>query len=42
MTNDKQVKAPVGTIVLLIVAGLLYVAMAGSLADLVRIYLLAA
>ena len=34
MTNDKQVKAPVGTIVLLIVAGLLYVAMAGSLADL--------
>ena len=28
MTNDKQVKAPVGTIVLLIVAGLLYVAMA--------------
>jgi hypothetical protein len=34
MTNDKPVKAPVGTIVLLIVAALLYVAMAGSLADL--------
>ncbi len=34
MTNDKPAKAPVGTIVLLIVAGFLYLAMAGSLADL--------
>lgn len=34
MTNAKPAKAPVGTIVLLIVAGVLYLAMAGSLADL--------
>ncbi len=34
MTKDKPAKAPVGSIILLIVAGFLYLAMAGSLADL--------